>query len=74
MRRKRAPHRTSAPGSLGSSSVNFVWRTRSASCRQREDLILLARIRTALAHFKETYGSPRMMCEFQDERVQIGRG
>jgi putative transposase len=38
----------------------FAWRGRPASLRQREDLILLAHIRSAYALSNETYGSPRM--------------
>ena len=43
-----------------SPSGYFAWRSRPASPRQREDLILLAHIRSAFTLSKGTYGSPRM--------------
>ena len=56
-----------------SPSGYFAWRSRPASCRQREDLVLLAHIRSAFARSNGTYGSPRMTHELQDDGVQIGR-
>ena len=43
-----------------SQSGSFAWRSRPASPRQREDLVLLAHIRSACARSHETYGSPRV--------------
>ena len=56
-----------------SPSGYFAWRSRPASPRQREDLVLLAHIRSAFARSHETYGSPRMTHELQDEGLQVGR-
>jgi putative transposase len=56
-----------------SSSGYFAWRSRPASPRQRQDLILLAHIRSAYALSNETYGSPRMTRELQDEGLPVGR-
>jgi putative transposase len=56
-----------------SPSGYFAWRDRPASPRQREDLILLAHIRSAFTGSHETYGSPRMTRELQDEGFDIGR-
>jgi putative transposase len=56
-----------------SSSGYFAWRSRPASLRQREDLILLAHIRSAYALSHETYGSPRMTRELQDGGLKVGR-
>jgi putative transposase len=50
-----------------SPSGYFVWRSRPASPRQREDLVLLAHIRSAFTFSNETYGSPRLTRELQDE-------
>ncbi len=56
-----------------SQSGYFAWRSRPASPRQREDLVLLAHIRSAFARSKETYGSPRMTCELRGDGLQVGR-
>jgi putative transposase len=56
-----------------SPSGYFAWRSRPASCRQREDLVLLAHIRAAFAHSNATYGSPRLTRELQDEGLEVGR-
>jgi putative transposase len=56
-----------------SPSGYFAWRSRPASCRQREDLVLLAHIRSAYVLSNETYGSPRMTRELQDEGLKVGR-
>jgi putative transposase len=56
-----------------SPSGYFAWRRRPASCRQREDLVLLAHIRSSFALSMGTYGSPRMTRELQDEGFSIGR-
>ncbi len=56
-----------------SPSGYFAWRRRPASPRQREDLILLAHIRSAFALSNETYGSPRMTRELQDSGLRVGR-
>jgi putative transposase len=56
-----------------SQSGYFAWRGRPASLRQREDLILLAHIRSAYALSHETYGSPRMTRDLQDDGLCVGR-
>jgi putative transposase len=56
-----------------SQSGYFAWRSRPASCRQREDLVLLAHIRSAFARSNGTYGSPRLTRELQDEGLEVGR-
>ena len=56
-----------------SQSGYFAWRSRPASSRQREDLVLLAHIRSAFTLSHETYGSPRMTRELQDEGLTVGR-
>jgi putative transposase len=56
-----------------SPSGYFAWRSRPASPRQREDLVLLAHIRSTFARSNATYGSPRMARELQEEGLAIGR-
>ena len=56
-----------------SSSGYFVWRGRPACRRQQDDLILLAHVRSAFAQSNDTYGSPRMTRELQDQGLAIGR-
>lgn len=56
-----------------SQSGYFTWRSRPASCRQREDLVLLAHIRSAFALSRGTYGSPRMTRELQDGGLTVSR-
>ena len=50
-----------------SQSGYFAWRSRPASRRQRDDLVLLAHVRSAFALSNGTYGRPRMTREFQDQ-------
>ena len=56
-----------------SPSGYFAWRRHLASCRQREDLVLLAHIRASFALSRGTYGSPRMTRELRDEGFNVGR-
>jgi transposase InsO family protein len=56
-----------------SQSAYFAWKGRSASIRQRADMVLLAHVRSAFALSNGTYGSPRMTRELQDEGFVIGR-
>jgi putative transposase len=56
-----------------SQSGYFAWRSRPAGPRQREDLVLVAHIRSAFARSNGTYGSPRMTRELQDEGLPVGR-
>ena len=45
----------------------FAWKTRPASRRQREDLVLLAHVRSAFTLSHETYGSPCMTHEVREQ-------
>ena len=56
-----------------SESGYFAWRDRPASRRQREDMVLLAHVRSAFACSNGTYGSPRMTYELRDQGLQVGR-
>ena len=56
-----------------SPSGYFAWQSRPASRRQREDLVLLAHVRSAFALSNGTYGSPRMTHELQDQGLSVGR-
>ena len=56
-----------------SQSGYFAWNGRLASRRQREDLVLLAHVRSAFTLSHETYGSPRMTCELQEQGLTVGR-
>lgn len=56
-----------------SQSGYFAWKRRGACRRQREDMILLAHVRSAFAQSNGTYGSPRMTRELQDDGFAIGR-
>ena len=49
-----------------SQSGYFAWKDRPASRRQREDMLLLAHVRSAFSLSNGTYGSPRMTCELRD--------
>lgn len=56
-----------------SQSGYFAWAGRPASPRQRQDMILLAHVRSAFAQSNGTYGSPRMTRDLQDSGFDIGR-
>jgi hypothetical protein len=56
-----------------SQSGYFAWKDRPASRRQRENMVLLAHVRSAFSLSNGTYGSPRMTRELQDEGFAIGR-
>jgi putative transposase len=56
-----------------SQSGYFAWKDRPASHRQREDMVMLAHVRSAYARSHETYGSPRMTRELRDSGFAIGR-
>ena len=55
-----------------SQSGYFAWRGRPACRRQREDMVLLAHLRSAFALSNGTYGSPRMTRELQDDGLKVG--
>jgi len=52
---------------------SFAWKNRPASTRQREDLVLLAHVRSAFTLSPETYGSPRMTHELHEQGLAAGR-
>ena len=56
-----------------SPSGYFAWKNRPASARQREDLVLLAQVRSAFTLSHETYGSPRMTHELREQGLPAGR-
>lgn len=61
-------------GVLGvSESGYFAWKSRPASRRQCEDMVLLAHIRAQFSASSETYGAPRMHAELTDEGLAVGR-
>ena len=56
-----------------SASGYYAWKNRAASPRQRRDLVLLAHIRSQFSTSNETYGSPRMHVELNEDGVAVGR-
>ncbi|WP_311769170.1 IS3 family transposase [Novispirillum itersonii] len=56
-----------------SMSGFYAWKSRAPSRRQKDDLVLLAHIRSQFATSHETYGSPRMTVELQEGGVEVGR-
>ncbi len=56
-----------------SPSGYFGWKNRPASTRQREALVLLAHVRSALTLSHETYGSPPMTHELREQGLAAGR-
>ena len=56
-----------------SQSGYFAWSSRLAGRRQRDDMVLLAHVRSAFALSNGTYGSPRMTRELQDAGLVVGR-
>lgn len=56
-----------------SESGYFAWRSRLASLRQNEDLILLAHIRAQFSTSDETYGALRIHAELIEEGLAVGR-
>lgn len=63
-----------ACAALGVSASGFyAWKSRPASARQNKDMVLLAHIRADFATSNETYGSPRMHVELNENGVVVGR-
>src|ERR1700730_16599676 len=56
-----------------SQSGYFAWKSRPACRRQRDDVVLLAHVRSAFALSNSTYGSPRMTRELRDSGLTVGR-
>lgn len=60
-------------GPRGQPERIFAWKDRPACRRQRDDMVLLAHVRSAFAVSNGTYGSPRLMHELRDNGLAIGR-
>src|SRR5271169_2577244 len=75
MRRKRnSPFIVCAACSASARAAISPGRTgRPASRRHRDDMVLLAYVRSAFALSNGTYGSPRMTRELQDAGLLVGR-
>ena len=56
-----------------SQSGYFAWKDRPASRRRRDDMVLLAHVRSAFSLSNGTYGGPRMTRELQDDGFAVGR-
>jgi putative transposase len=56
-----------------SKSGYYAWKGRDASLRQRDDMVLLAHIRSEFVSSHETYGSPRMHAELKESGLAMGR-
>jgi putative transposase len=56
-----------------SESGYYAWKGRDASRRQRDDMVLLAHIRSEFVSSHETYGSPRMHAELKESGLAMGR-
>ena len=56
-----------------SESGFYAWQSREPSQRQRDDMVLLAHVRSQFFTSHETYGSPRMTVELNEAGVAVGR-
>ena len=56
-----------------STSGYYAWKGRAASPRQRRDMVLLAHIRAQFSTSNESYGSPRMHIELNEDGLAVGR-
>ncbi len=56
-----------------SESGYYAWKQRGPSQRQLDDMVLLAHIRSQFELSHETYGSPRMHVELNEDGVPVGR-
>src|ERR1700681_3234614 len=56
-----------------SQSGYFAGRSRPACRRQRDDMVLLAHVRSAFALSNGTYGSPRITRELRDRGLTVSR-
>lgn len=55
-----------------SQSGYLAWKNRALSRRQRDDLVMLAHLRSACSLSNEIYGSPRMTRELQEQAFSVG--
>ena len=61
--------------SLGvSSSGYYYWRCRQVSQRERDNTVLLHKIRVIHRQYRERYGSPRVHEELLNEGVRVAKG
>ncbi|MBB4105362.1 hypothetical protein GGQ66_003949 [Rhizobium borbori] len=65
-------HRSCALFGLSVSGY-YAWKGRTLSRRQKDDMVLLAHIRSQFSTSHETYASPRMTVELQEDGIQVGR-
>jgi len=56
-----------------SESGYYAWQGRKPCQRQRDDMVLLAHVRSQFFTSHETYGSPRMTVELNEAGVAVGR-
>ena len=56
-----------------SASGFYAWKQRGPSQRQLDDMVFMAHIRSQFSTSHETYGSPRMHVELQEDGLAIGR-
>jgi transposase InsO family protein len=56
-----------------SASGYYAWKAKTASRRQRKDLVFLTHIRGHFTCSNETYGSPRMHAALKAQGLSIGR-
>lgn len=68
-----APVATACAALGVSVSGYYAWKGRSASHRQRDDMVVLAHIRSEFESSHETYGSPRMHAELKESGLATGR-
>jgi putative transposase len=65
---------TRACAFLGVSESGFyAWKDRGESARKQRDRVLLHEIRTQFSASNETYGSPRMTVELNEDGFDVGR-
>ena len=50
----------------------LAWRSRPMSCRQRDDMVILAYVREQLRLSLQSYGRPRMTEELQELGLKVG--
>ena len=72
-KRAEVPVETACTALNVSVSGFYAWKSRPASPRQRDDMVMLAYIRAEFSTSNETYGSPRMHAELKDNGLAIGR-
>lgn len=56
-----------------SESGFYAWQNHKPSQRQRNDMVLLAHVRSQFSTSHETYSSPRMTVELNEAGVDVGR-